>query len=691
MSGVIALMSMPEIAEMAGVQRPVVSNWRRRHTGFPQFVGRDGGQPFFDAHEVVEWLVGTGRVEARQASEDLSLFLLARLGRALPGRDLIAAVTSLVCLRFLGDDEPLAGGTGDVLSDLRDRALEADGRDEMLRSEINAIPTGCAWLAEAVDDLVEATYGCANAFERLLSKRHRFDAADLYTSAINPELARLIAEVSGVREKARETGSALITDLTAGPGDLLAAAAQLLHEDSPRFAAAETDPYLVRLIRRRLTVHEIPLIDVDIRTGDHLPDETGDPDVILTQVPYQPVEERSALDVLARIDDISLRLAPGRTAVVLGPADVLTGELKPYSPEERARANLLNTGMVEAVIRLPGGLVPYRPGYQTAVWVLTSAHDPKMADRVLLADVSEQSLTADVVDALIEDVATWRRVGFSPQDHVRRFAVQVRVNDLVAFPKPLTASPVSALPGTAVATATMARANELEQELYRAASRDEVPIRAGLAESTGLRPTTVTLGKVIRDGQVTLRRGTRLNPDHLGDSRSYVVLGAPEILGRCRPGTRMVDILTLGEHYPRAQLTEPGDVIVTTTPEMGVLVDHDGRSLVEFPARVLRISDTGRDQFPPLVLAALLMDNASVRVTGSLRLARRLEEHRLPLLPPDLVPELNRFLTVQDERRRQARREIELLDDLTTLAVTGLATGTLVLRHSTEKETHAPA
>ncbi|MGV2384735.1 MAG UNVERIFIED_CONTAM: hypothetical protein LOD86_05635, partial [Thermobifida fusca] len=55
------LISMPEIAELAGVRRPVVTTWRRRHPDFPAPVGHRGGKPQFDAGEVVDWLVATGR------------------------------------------------------------------------------------------------------------------------------------------------------------------------------------------------------------------------------------------------------------------------------------------------------------------------------------------------------------------------------------------------------------------------------------------------------------------------------------------------------------------------------------------------------------------------------------------------------------------------------------------------------
>jgi hypothetical protein len=61
-----------------------------------------------------------------------------------------------------------------------------------------------------------------------MAARHRFRAGALFTSAVSPTLARLIAEVSGARELARHTDSIIITDPVTGAGDLLTAVADLL-------------------------------------------------------------------------------------------------------------------------------------------------------------------------------------------------------------------------------------------------------------------------------------------------------------------------------------------------------------------------------------------------------------------------------------------------------------------------------
>jgi hypothetical protein len=129
-----------------------------------------------------------------------------------------------------------------------------------------------------------------------------------------------------------------------------------------------------------------------------------------------------------------------------------------------------------------------------------------------------------------------------------------------------------------------------------------------------------------------------------------------------------------------ARLTEPGDVIVTTIPEFGAMVDHQGLAVVEFPARVLRIPEAEQEQFTPRVLAALLTVRASsARPAGAVRPPWRLEEHEVPLLGPAEVRRLDELLAVLDARTESAQREIDLLQELRDLATSGLVDGTLVL------------
>lgn len=679
------LMSMRDIAELAGVHRPVVTMWRRRHADFPAPVGGDTSRPLFDPHQVAGWLVATGRGDRDTINPDLSLYTIAALGgRAQPG-DLIAAVTALLCLRHLEDDEPLADGKDDVVTSLQERAATTDPDDELLQSEIRMLPRDWGWLAAAVDDLVEAAWGSRGAFERIMTARRRLGAADIFAGAVRPGLARLIAMISGAAERAHRDGSVVVADVCAGSGDLLTAVADLLGDDYPPMCvAAERDPFLARLTRRRLAVHGLPLVDVDVHITAALPDDSGEPDVIVTQVPYVPGEQRSAETVFDMIDDVSLRLRPGCIAVILGPADVLTGELPPYSVAERARASLLKDGMVESVIKLPGGLVSFRPGYETALWVLSSARESPWRGRVLLADVSDRELTGEVVSALADDVVTWRREGYHPDAHTRKFGTQVLVSELVESPKPLTVRRARSMrTAGAEAAGQLAQVLSLETELdrlsaYAVAARPS--IRTNLTAEVRVRPTAVSIGKLAegRDRVLSVLKGTRVAPaDVVGDGQ-HAVFGPDEVLGLRRMGERTIDRAVLAERYPRAALTEPGDVMVTMTPGFGVLVDHHGFSVAEYPVRALRIRDGSR--LTPRVLAAMLAaDGSPIRPGGAVRAARRLEECLIPMLAPEDVIRLDSLLVELDVRRNHARQEIGILDELARTATAGLRDGTLAL------------
>lgn len=677
------LMTMAEIATLARVRRPVVTNWRRRHPDFPAPAGGDALAPLFDGYSVAEWLMATGRDPDGRVESDLSLHALAGLGADLAPADLVALLTALVCLHHQ-DGEPLAGAAGDVRGDLVRRAARIDPGDVCLRSEITLLPADAGLLAGGVDDLVEAAWGPGRALEQILAAGHRFQVAGPYARMVAPGLARLIAELSGAQERARER-TLTVCDPAAGAGDILAAVADTVGPDHDlAFQAAEADPYLARLAGRRMAVHGVGWSDLRLAVAGAVPGDWADPDVIVTQIPYLPGEDRSPDQVLEHLDDISLRLAPGCTAVVLGPASVLADGLRPYSPAERARADLISSGVVEAIIRLPGGLIPFRPGYDVAVWVMTPAYQSPYQGRLLVADVSGQDLAVDVIAHLVEDVVTWRRDGYQPRAHTRVFSTQVPVSVLVADPRPLTAHQPARQPGSGTAASELVgRVTELEAALDQAdtsAALPRPPLRTGIAAASLRRPPEVrTIGELARTGRLTIVPGTRLRSVPAGPYGHHDIIGSPEILGRARRGTRRIDRVALAS-VSRARLTEPGDVIVTTTPEFGVLVDHVGLAVVEFPARILRIPATERDVLTPRTLAALLREQCpGQRAPGAVRAGQRLDNYALSMLSPAEVRFLDHILAELDARQEQAQRELDLITELRDVTTAGLVDGTLTL------------
>jgi hypothetical protein len=687
------LMTMTDITELAGVQRPVVTTWRRRHVDFPAPAGGDASQPLFDPREVATWLLATGRITRERADQELPLFMLTGLAARYPERDVFGVVTALVCLRQLaGEFTAIADGADDPVAAARTLAMELDADDSVVLAEIRSIPRNAGWIVRLVDDLVEASWNCRDALEVVMAARHRFGAGALAADAVVPALAQLIADLSGAADRARRGGPVAVADPAAGPGDLLAAVARMLSPDgTPEFLAAEADPLLARLVRRRLLVQGLQPDDIDVVVGTGLPEGVRDPDVIVTQIPYQPGEARDPVAVLDRVGDVAVRLPAGRFGVVLGPASVLADELVAFSPAERARADLLKGYMVEAVIKLPGGLVPFRPGYETALWVVTQARDSRWRGRVLIADISNLELTHEVVRDLVEDVTTWRRDGYVPGAHSRVFGQQVAVRDLIDPPRPLTISSRPASPHERAQDAArrITLVTQCGADLDRigaaaSADRRHVPTEL-LAAVDSLataepRPRMETIGTLVKGKRLALHQGTRIKPEHITPAGHHVVLGPDEVLGTRRQGDRKVDRAMFARAHPTGRLTAPGDILVTTVPRPGAMVDTRGYAIAEFPVRILRIPAAESEQFTPRILAALLFaDGSSTRAAGAVRAGRSLEDQRVTVLPPDQVRRLDWLLAEVEARRELALRELSVLGELQDAGIGGLIDGTLKL------------
>lgn len=671
------LISMPEIAELAGVQRPVVTVWRRRYNGsFPPPVADDAGRPLFDAQAILDWLVATGRANRETLEPDLRQYTLWHLGSRMKPEDLIAFATALICLRGLDDDEPLQSGTG-WPGNLDERASRVDPSDLLLLSEIRALSDDAGWLVHAIDELVEAAWGCRQAFERLLATRNRLNAHTLYRDAISPDLAGLMAAISGANEQAATHGVVDVVDPWAGTGDLLTAVVAAIGEKGqPRISAVTSSEQMSRLLRRRLRMWELPMADVDVRSRTR-PPATVAWRVLVTALPYRPQENRSREEHLRSLARLATGLGPGQSAVVLAPADLLAEQMPPT--QAGIRSELLRSEAVEAIIMLPGGLMPFRPGYQTSLWVLRRDESGRGQGRVLHADISDRPLTAQMVDDLVEDVTTWRREGYHPAAHRRALATPVRVADLLSGHSSLTGPRGLELPeANTLRHSQVALLLDLQTHLAEHARQPlSPPLTVNMAAREDEGRQTVTIGTLIKKEQVKRLKGARIAAEHVGGGGHHRVIGIPELTGQARPGYRRIDRLVLAERYPRVRLTEPGDVIVAITAEVMTLVDVDGFSVVEYPAAVLRVDGPGQT-LTPRTLAALIANTPSGRASGAVR-SRRLDEISIPVLEPDEVVALDDLLDELDQRRRYAQEQVETLDTLRRTAVRGIADGTLTI------------
>lgn len=683
--------SYAEIASLAQVRRPVPTTWARRHDDFPGAVTHEGGRPMFDGRAIVDWLLvtGHGNADPRHLQAELALHAFNAWSERLPGRSLLEILTALICLRHQ-DEQPLGGDW----SALAERARYIDEDDTFLRREIETavgIAPRLAGLTGLADQLVEAAYSPAEAFSWVLDARRRLGSHDLAIDAVTPAMAHCIARLTGIADL--EDGS-VVASPDARAGDLLAALhEQAQPESGHTYLAGDPDPAFARLLRRRMLVRDVMEFNLDVNDGDELAiDDFGNPAVIVAAIPYMASEARQALATLERVEVLTDLLTDHCTAVVLGPADALTGSLPAHGAADRLRRALLTSGLLKVVVNLSGGVMPYRPAYRTALWILSRTPETERHGRVLVADLAGQELTEESLAALAEDVHIWRAGGWADDGrHDPRHGVIYPVRVLAE--RPGVAFMPQHRPHTSRFTRTVldrpAQISELEvrlEELTETARR-ELDVRVGLRAHASLRASETpvrrtTIGRLLKERRLRKLPGHRIAAEHLHPDGHYVVVTPAEVTGAAPIGTHRIARAVLFTAYEHAEFTEPGDVVVTTSPSFGAYVDEAGLSVVAYPARVLRVRPDAERPVHARVLASLFRTAATQhsRTTGAVRAARRIEDIEIPDLDGDEAARHDALLAEIARRTELLREQVAAMEALSNLTAAGLIDGTLTLQ-----------
>jgi tetrahydromethanopterin S-methyltransferase subunit F len=672
------LMSYGEIALLAQVERPVVTTWRRRYSDFPVPVPGTSGQLLFPADAVLTWLLDhkLGNADTESLHAERAMHTLTAYAREHGGRRLVLSLGAALCLRYLAG-RPLP-------ADPLPLAERLDPDDEFLLTDLQEAPA-LTDLSRMVDQLIEGAYDASRAYQFLLGNSARLGWPELGADALTSHLVTLIRLAADVPGRLRRGGRLTVGDPYAGSGDLLAA---LLTDQEPEalsFNAAQPDPALARLIRRRLLLAGVPEFNIEV-VPDDLNDEFAEVNLVVTRLPYQPAELRDPAEDLARISDIADRLGPGCTAVVVGPATSLVNVLRDPAAIIK-RADLLASGLVEAVVWLPGGVFPARPGYSPALWLLTRDPVPATQGRLLIADVNSVALDQRVAETAAEDILLWRAEGYRRDGHEPRTGQVVPLDALYLRrgaalrppgPASVTLHAREAADRPALIGEVERRLTDAEQEAIRYAE-EHGPLSTGAVRRDGTRPAELSLEALRTARRVRPLPGHRLSPEHAGPRGHHRVIGSAEVVAQS--SQRWMDRLTLAAEYPHVALTDPGDLVVTTVPRFGAFLDEDGFSVIEFPARGLRISSG--DVLTPRVLKALL-DTArnTARSPGAVR-GPRLRDVTIPDLNRDEAARLDEVLRRLDQRERLLQRQTGLLSELRELAVAGFADGTLTTLYGT--------
>ncbi|MQA16703.1 MAG: hypothetical protein GEV09_21990, partial [Pseudonocardiaceae bacterium] len=157
----VPTLTLQDVADLANVQRAVVSMWRNRpmvrgrFLPFPDPIATAGGLERFSRDEIVGWLRDTGRGNNGEAALDAPAL-------SVPAGAPLEDLVTLLCLRTHSGEE-LSGTTPEERDDL---ARGIDPHDEFMLREVRAAEGGAGAL-EFVDELVEAAFGGGDALARL--------------------------------------------------------------------------------------------------------------------------------------------------------------------------------------------------------------------------------------------------------------------------------------------------------------------------------------------------------------------------------------------------------------------------------------------------------------------------------------------------------------------------------------------
>ncbi|MFF7194099.1 hypothetical protein ACFZAM_10370 [Streptomyces sp. NPDC008079] len=669
--------TLGEIKELAGVGRPTVSNWRRRHVSFPAAMGGTESKPLFDAEEVAEWLDARPVPEAEREDDGRTPTYGDRFRAALRLRRLVALKHDGV------PAETLIRSALAVIADSAagDRPDPTAGREPGGREQAGQ-------LEQAVAELLAGTPTPGAAADAVLGLAGRLES-DLAMDATPAVVADLVAAL--VRRTA--AGSSVIS-LDAGTGDLLFA---LDHARHGRITAVEPDGLRRELLGHRLRAHGVRSIGLHTDVPTLRAEGCAAADVVVADPPYAAAERETADDgPLNRAVEAVRLLAPGGTAYVVVPSWTLVRRRTGVrSPNVHLREYLLLEDAVAGIVQLPRRIHPFRTGAELALLVLRRDAEPGRRGRVRLVDGDRIALRTGLGERWTQGVAEALGAADAPASEEARdlpvAAAGPRDEHLLdggsLLPAHRLASPERGLDHFGASLDARREAAAALPDL-----REWIG-GLGIAKREG--PVLHRrLDEHVRAGQLKLLPGHRIRAEDVTDT-GLVVIGREEMLGTLPIGRRRIALETLGG-YPQAAVTERGDVLLLTEHGVRTHVDDAGGCVLLAPVQGLRITAYAQHQeqraaggpvrpgslwIGPHPLARLLAaPRNQQRGSGSLVRRVSVRDMDLPQLPPEEITELEAVLVETDRHRAEVRRQLDALDALAERLAAGVADGALALR-----------
>lgn len=623
-------LTLKDIAELAEVSRPAVSNWRRRHDDFPMPVEESTPRkPLFEAAAVVAWLKDNDLLP-KDAERELQLTGLW-------------AVANLLRNEIAVDDIPLIILT--LLALDKDPSFEPSAEFNELQSRISTdtledVEQGIAKLN--VENHGEAA---RSVVDRFLGVGSRGDRSQ-YGTATSLSSATVVAAAS---TSAKNAGTVL--DPACGIAGTLLGVGHYTPE--AQLFGVELHRHTTTLAR--LLVH-LTNNDATIVTGDSL---TNDPfadvqaDLVVCEPPLSMRIPRESLEQLQRSSfGHSLRSPLSEELFLLyaaqhlaagGHAYILTSLSPTFrAPFKEQRQRLTAEGRIEAVVELPAGLFS-ATRVPAVLWILSSEE----VKEPLLIDASAQP-----PQSVPNRIAEWLSAARNHEDtdvlYRRVTLADVVTNDGSLRPSTYLAEPSNPAEARSTFDTAIQSLEETTKELMHIrtprVTADVIPTSA----------TFTTLGELIQDGHFKRINGTYSRDKGIETGTAYLAVpnrnATPAFVG----------------DYDNADVLLPGDILMPRAGLSAWVYENDGKTWV--PSNMVSVLRPQSDEYDPYFIVACLNAPANIDTRGTGTVTRRRPLSRIAI--PELnraeravIADTTRSLSTAHSVARQLTREVEQTSD----------------------------
>lgn len=641
--------SPSDIAELAGVSRGAVSNWRKRIADFPEKVSGTDANPLFDKAQVIEWLNANNRDVIEPNPGAVLWSILNLLRGAMDAYETQEVLLTLMALRKIAEKtEPklwelfitnLSNNTVELAKIQEAFSLEPKLAGLEPHFSQRPISKQLDEVARVISQIPVAELGDAADYvlEKHIKLQGKFGAQAGFVGSRTSTLLALLA-------LERPKGG-ILYDPACGIASALISAAKLGVEASEIFGQ-DISPNAVYVARLRAFLHDIKM---NIQVSDVLREDRQfdlKADTVILEPPFgirfdaatglsdprfvYGTPPKSSAD-LAWIQDALAHLSDIGRAYVITPQ----GTLFKKGAEEAIRSGLVRAGCIEAVVALPGKMLP-QTSIPLALWVLRRPTN-YAEEKITFYDATEESIPELLIPQWLSDSTE-----------------TTTPSRITVFASEVLASGANLLPQNWVFREP-AQYEELEEDYSWSFEKIEYAIQETQELLKKLRQPTreaatrvVTVEELLSQGVIKVQIG-----------RTRVSAGEEESK-TCFTNTRVRKGILPSEtsSSKNQDLTSPGDVVVATINSTTALFDPTGGH--EVANGLHRFTQFNEDVLLPAFFAFAIAGSWNKRFqTGTAIQRASIKSLEIPL---PLLEEQKRLVELISAAKELEKNAKEILD-----------------------------